>query len=731
VVVGKTGRLISRPGRKHVVKCKENDREVLVYCPPSADCVVEFGHQYIRVYSIADNPGVAFGDLINEDSHAFTESDLPDIRFSVVNSNQLWIFKNNSVPIVYQYFATLASAGWIAAADLFAVPSTFYNNLQIPTNGTVTATGAPTGYYVDYKITMVVYGQESEGVVIPGASTYRLPLAAGQSNKIQVRVRTGTSTHYVDEIRVYRRPQNAGAYGYIGSSTYIYASGNTLAEFDDVGQEADYSHQPPTPVEDFAKRSFYTATDPRYYKSRTGIEYQQRLLLPYGGELAASRTGYRNNFYRDYPLSTDSSLKFKAGSGSATILQMIDSDGLVVFTTKGVYLNIGALSPTNLSLDRKGNWVIDDAIPPLAVPGGVLFVDVTTNVIRHLMWSQEASSYAGEELSIYSNHLFTDRRIVSWGFHEGDLPVLFAVFDDGEYAAFTYERQHQMRAWTRADSQVAVEHVAGSSISDTTVFVVEKDGERYIEVTVPRYVAAADYVTNPEADKGESIAAMDSMVSWSSLMNDSLVGADVFDVYPTVEDEWDGLLTLTCGTSGIFTLAGRGAVGTVFRWFHPVDGSSIDLEVTQRDSNNQVIVRPSAEWPVEYEDSFRLYLTKSNFTGLTHLEGEDVAIIVDGYVVASPNNDIENYPVVTVSGGAIDLPGDLKGAIVHIGRPYTADVETLDIDTVEQRPVLIESQTVNKLYVKTYNARGLYVGNSFPADDKVAVMVDIETIPVD
>ncbi len=99
------------------------------------------------------------------------------------------------------------------------------------------------------------------------------------------------------------------------------------------------------------------------------------------------------------------------------------------------------------------------------------------------------------------------------------------------------------------------------------------------------------------------------------------------------------------------------------------------------------------------------------------MEGEDVAILVDGYIVASPNNDIESYPTVTVSGGSITLPSSMTGAIVHIGRPYVMDIATLNVDTVEQRPVLIESLVANKVYIRTHETRGLYVGSDFPDGD--------------
>lgn len=133
-----------------------------------------------------------------------------------------------------------------------------------------------------------------------------------------------------------------------------------------------------------------------------------------------------------------------------------------------------------------------------------------------------------------------------------------------------------------------------------------------------------------------------------------------------------------------------------------------------RTSNNQVTVRPSCLFPSAQASGFRLYQTYNQVTGLTHLEGESVSVFVDGYVVASPNNDQENFPTVTVTSGTITLPNSIRGAIIVVGRPITADIKTLNVSTVEQSPTMLESLNINKLYMRVRNTRGLYVDNVFP-----------------
>lgn len=709
-VVAKTGRLITAPGRLLSKTCKSATKAVTVYSPPKSNYVLEWGHQYVRIYNY--NTDTLVADL----DHDFTEADIPFLHFES-SQNFVYIFLDGNTLKKLDYIA----GAFIDVGDIFALPIA-------PTYVDIVFTG--TGYDVDYLVTFVVKGQESNpSAVHVGA---KIPIATGTQNSIIYNTPVVAGVYdiaTVTEMRVYRRPTGAGSFGYIGSSSAIVVdTGNIGAEFIDLGQDADYTHGPP----DFDFPLPVTAA-----LSKTGGVYQQRLIISEGSgynaeALHASRAGYQNNFSRDFPLAADSGLTFKAGtSGYAKIRRIIDHDGLVVFTSVGPFLNQGSLAPDNLALDKKGGWVIQDNLPPLVTPGGLLFVDETTNSVRLLAFSLEANSYTAEELSIFSNHLMLGRKLVSWCFQEGNVSLLWCVFNDGKYAGFTFEKDQQMKAWTSHESELPVEYVASLGAPDECVFVVNKNGQRYLELTTPRYTPVAVSLIDRDARMNASIAAMHGTVTYRNLLNFSLTGTDTFTLTPVVSDTWDGELTLTDGTSGLLPSPGAGAIGTILRVFL-LDGTSIDLKVTARASDNSVTVQPSFAYPSDEATNVRIHVTKNVITGLTHLIGENPAVIVDGYVVCSPYNDDQNYPVITVANdGTLTLPNGMTGAFVHVGRPYPKDIETLDMDTVEQRPILIESKIVNKVYVKVFSSRGLYVGAKFPEGNGVAGMDYIGEVKID
>jgi hypothetical protein len=728
VVIGKTGRLISRPGRKYLFTSKLNERSIILHAVSYGGIILEWGHEYVRIYDIE-------GTLIGDHAHAFTEDDFEDIQFVDLDREHVLILREGSTPLVL--CIDPANDGFVDDYfDTRSAPELVYGSL----------TG--NGYDVEYLITAVVKGEETLANDDPvSPANPKLPQGGTQTNTVIGRYPEAYFDNGDDpdaalqEMRFYRRPSQGGAYGFIGSTTYFESYGtdgsNRLGRFLDIGQQADFVQQPP----DFNKTILDNMlSGPLDFKSKTGVIYQQRLLLSYGDRIESSRTGLLHNFFRDYPLQADSSLSFKSGSqGYAKILRMIENDGLIVFTTQGVFVHVGALSPTNLTLEHKGNWIIDERIPPIALPGATIFVDSLTNTVRQLVWSQEAQGFNGEEVSIFSNHLFENRRIVSWAFQEGDIPILWVVYNDGKYASFTYDREHQMRAWARHDSRLRVEFVAttrngvnmntGERAFGQTFFVSTTGNKRIVERVIPRYPRQEDFEENPETDKFESIMAADGVFTWSHMLLDDLEDGDRLIINPTDPgSEPDpsyiqGLANLKVLTgddpsiNGIFTDPGVGEVGTIFRWFDPEDGTFIDLEVMERIDDSHVIVQPLSPFPRAYGGNPRLYECRDYVEGMTYFGTEEVSVIGDGFVVASPNNNIQNFPTVVVNGGRVDLPD--KYAIINIGRPFTSDIETLDIATVEQAPTLIESITVNKLYVHTYRSRGLFIGSRFPKDGKV------------
>jgi hypothetical protein len=447
VMITKTGSISSRFAREYRKAAKLADKKIKIYCPQNTDWVLEFGESYLRFFEEDNVIGVGETlSLVKELVTDYTEDDLDNLHFTA-NKDFIFIFckAKQTKKLILNPTGFSLDPTFALAAAMFSIPSTTITS-------SVTPAGTPSGYPVDYMITLVINGEETLGSSITGG--VNKPISATQSNVIKgVWVTSSIATSQITEARVYSRPSGGGAFGFMGSTNkFVTAGANTEAYFLDFGQSPDYTNG----TQDLVTKYGMNGIAIKDLNSRTGIIYQQRLVVTADSNeeaLAASRPGYYNNFYTDFPAAADSALLFKSGtSGKANVLRLLDSDGIIAFTTNGVYMNTGLLGPDNTGMDRKGSWVIKETLPPLVVPGGVFFVD-RTNTIRQLVFSQDILAYESVEQTIFSNHLFKNRVINSWTFQDGTTPVIIVSFTDGTFATFTYNFEHQMKAWTRHDSK--------------------------------------------------------------------------------------------------------------------------------------------------------------------------------------------------------------------------------------------------------------------------------------
>lgn len=116
------------------------------------------------------------------------------------------------------------------------------------------------------------------------------------------------------------------------------------------------------------------------------------------------------------------------------------------------------------------------------------------------------------------------------------------------------------------------------------------------------------------------------------------------------------------------------------------DGTDqIYFSVARDDSNGQthrfieslenIITESAAIEDMFFVDSGLSYAGEPTLSvsGMDHLEGFSVVALADG-------NVIDN---LTVTGGKVTLPGKQKFSLIHVGLPYQAEVQTLELEPAE------------------------------------------------
>jgi len=126
--------------------------------------------------------------------------------------------------------------------------------------------------------------------------------------------------------------------------------------------------------------------------------------------------------------------------------------------------------------------------------------------------------------------------------------------------------------------------------------------------------------------------------------------------------------------------------------------------------------------PAELQDSTALaasnvatiqtrYCFPTKVVTVAHLAGKEVSVFADGNVISSPNSPDDEMPTLTVDGsGNLDLGAYYGYAI--IGLPYTTTIESLDIETSDNRTLTDSSKLVTEIGVAFENTRGGYFATS-------------------
>lgn len=512
-----------------------------------------------------------------------------------------------------------------------------------------------------------------------------------------------TAVAGAQEYNVYKR--NNGIYGFIGA-----AASNS---FSDNGRVADMSQTPP-----IARNPFAT-TD--YYPSCVTY-YQQRLMFANQNadteKIFASRSGMFENFTTTSPLQPDDAVTFRiAGRQVNAVRHMLDLGILVVLTQSGEWLiegdASGALAADQPANPRQIGYSGASPVPPVVVSDSIVFLQARASVLRDLRYTVESgggsASYKGRDLTVYAGHLFLNKTITRLDYAQNRNSVVWGVRSDGVMLGMTYLTDHEIWGWHQHDTDGTIEDVC----------------------VVPEGEVDAEYLIVNRTINGATKRYIERMSSRD--FTDIEVDARFLDSFLTYDGRNTGATTVTLSTGATWTvddlITVTAAAGT------PFVAGDVGNDIVVWSGDDEVRIRVSSYTSniiVEgYPDKTVPAALRSTalttwgravdaLAGLDHLEAKDVAVFADGNVVASPNNS--DYTTITVSGGTITL--DTPYLLIHVGLPFIADLQTLDID-IEGQQIRGSRKNITGIKLLVESSRGIFVG---PDEDNLDEMMP-EPIP--
>lgn len=471
-------------------------------------------------------------------------------------------------------------------------------------------------------------------------------------------------------------------------------------QFVDDGKEADYAVAPPE------VRAAFDA--PEDWPAVVGT-HQQRRLFARSTEspetVWASRIGSPAAFTRSSPIQDDDAVIFSlSGDEVSEVRHLVVLGQLVVFTAGSEIViwgdQAGILTPSAVNPRAVAYNGISRDLPPIVANQTVLYVQARGTIVRDL-FPDAVEKYSGNDLSVFATHLFDGHQIVDWAYAKTPHSIVWAVRDDGVMLGLTYLREHEIWGWHRHDTDGVIENVctAPEGTEDVPYLIVRRE----VNGSVVRYVErmqCRSIIDVLDAHFVDSGLAYDGRHTGSTTM--TLSGGSSW--------EHGELLTLTA-SAGTFT---AGDVGNEIH-LRDAAGALVRFEVTEYSSSTVVKGFSDRPVPATLQDAAAASWGRAvdELSGLEHLEGKEVSVYADGFVVASPLNS--SYPAVTVTGGSITL--DRPYSRILVGLPYTSDLETLDIDAAAGPSARTLAKAPTRLGLLVESSRGIFAGRKLPPDD--------------
>jgi hypothetical protein len=187
----------------------------------------------------------------------------------------------------------------------------------------------------------------------------------------------------------------------------------------------------------------------------------------------------------------------------------------------------GIFSPTSVQVENQGYRGTSN-LQPLMIGNRLIHVLPSGATVRDLGYDYNVAGYTGDNISIFSNHLFTGHKIVDMAYQQEPDSLIWAVRDDGVLLSCTYMREQEVVAWTRHETDGLVESVCcipGDGY-DELWLCVKRGDKRFVEImerrsisTLPAeqfYVdcgltyrgAAADVITGLDHLEGKAVVAL-------------------------------------------------------------------------------------------------------------------------------------------------------------------------------------------------------------------------------
>lgn len=624
---------------------------------------------------------------------------------------------------------------------------------------TSTISGQGTAGYDIFPVTYLAMQETFDGY----ESAWNLISAEGQHPNAE------WSTTYIfdiendSQVKRYNVYRSAGTFnsalGLVGKVS-ITDTAQTNFRFEDFISVADFTRGPPINPRFWGDQTGFTTPewfDTKRLRYVTCMDlYQQRLVFAPDsdtdenfevGTVVVSKLGQWRMLHHPNVFDNINAFEFTIPvDKKGKIVAFLSMERLIVFTQKNTFVirggGQGILTPTTINPQVISFEGCSEYVEPVKTSNRGFFLNADHSKLMQIVFSIDGNLITGE-VSEYSEHLLSED-IVEMAATSGGSDIVWLLKRNGKLVSITIgdangfaehetdghiesicsgpERLRYGRYLSDEDNLEGF--LSSKPMSDTIFISVIRDGVRFIESLTRRidsdpkgYFFADSYVefgTRLGLINGQHGSALEEFTGLRQAV--TIIGGITWEAGEPVQlTTPNTLIGLdSTGFLDIYYDDDQGVEQTIrFKInsydFDPVDGRSEADGYFLSDVPTQLQNASTRRWAVVF----------NQVTGLTHLANKEVSVFADGEVISSPNNP--NKETLTVSaGGVLDLPDYYAYGIV--GLPYTFEMETLDLESSDNRTLTSSRKLINAAGVAFERTLGGFIGTR---DADISTMEEI------
>ena len=437
--------------------------------------------------------------------------------------------------------------------------------------------------------------------------------------------------------------------------------------------------------------------------------FEQRLVFAgttsFPQTIFASESGLYEEFDVGSSNAADAFIYTIAANRVNVIRWLAPARDLIVGTVGGEF-KVGRptgepLKPDNVQITQQTTYG-GYTTQPIQIGNAVLFVQRQQKKIREFAYRFESDAYLAPDMTLLAEHI-TGKGIVDVDYAQEPDSIYWAVRKDGALLGMTYQREEDVIAWHR--------HIIGGSYkltfngaSDVTDSVTDSNNNGFVTIS-NHGLSTGDKVTY-SAGGGTKLGGIVDGQDYFVYV----VDANKFEFASTYEQAIDRtIIQIQDGVGANHSVKAQAQVKSVSTISEASENQT--YIVVRRRINGNIVQY------VEYlDDLLRIDSglagtvngSSSSITGLDHLEGEEVQILIGDAV----------FPNQTVTNGAIsvNLTATSGFKSIEIGLAYISKIKTMRIEAGSQAGTAqARKKRYNEVVVRLHKTIGIKInGDQLP-----------------